>query len=90
MGAAKVVGIDVSPGMINGAKSHEKKGQNEYFLVGNAAALKEQLMDKSAECNLMVRIFLWVWVTSGFLDLMFLLRTFHWRTAWGQFRYWSI
>eukprot|EP00985_Skeletonema_marinoi_P001851 scaffold751_cov101-Skeletonema_marinoi.AAC.2 len=54
MGAAKVVGIDVSPGMIDGAKSHEKKGRNEYFLVGDAAGLKQQLIEKSAECNLML------------------------------------
>ena len=60
MGAAKVVGIDVSPGMIDGAKSHKKKGRNEYFLVGDAAKLKQQLIEKSAECNLMVRILLWV------------------------------
>jgi len=58
MGAAKVVGIDVSPGMIDCAKSHEKKGRNEYFLVGDAAGLKQQLIAKSAECNLMVRILL--------------------------------
>ncbi len=56
MGAEKVVGIDISPGKIDGAKSHEKKGQNEYFLVGDAAQLKQELIDNSAECNLMVRM----------------------------------
>ena len=36
--------------------THKEKGQNEFFLVGDAARLKQQLTDQSAECNLMVRI----------------------------------
>ncbi len=56
MGAAKIVGIDISTGMIDGAMTHKEKGQNEFFLVGDAAGLKQQLIDQSAECNLMVRI----------------------------------
>ena len=89
MGAAKVVGIDVSPGMIDGAKSHEKKGRNEYFLVGDAAGLKQQLIEKSAECNLMVRILQGVLI--GFLvSYSKSYRCFSsstlWLKAWGQFR----
>ncbi len=69
MGAEKVVGIDISPDKIDDAKSHEKKGQNEYFLVGDAARLKQELIDNSAECNLMVRMLFWPgrveWVSSS-------------------------
>lgn len=56
MGAAKIVGIDISTGMIDGATTHKEKGRNEFFLVGDAAELKQQLTNQSAECNLMVRI----------------------------------
>ena len=31
MGAAKIVGIDISTGMIDGAMTHKEKGQNEFF-----------------------------------------------------------
>jgi len=55
MGAAKIVGIDISTGMIDGAMTHKEKGRNEFFLVGDAAELKQQLTNQSAECNLMVR-----------------------------------
>ena len=57
MGAVKVVGIDISPGMIDCAKSHHKKSSNEFFLVGDATALKQNLLDQLHVCNLMVRIF---------------------------------
>lgn len=57
MGAEKVVGIDVSPGMIDCAKSHPHKGENEFFLVGDASGVKQNLIENASECNMMVRIF---------------------------------
>eukprot|EP00569_Conticribra_weissflogii_P003736 CAMPEP_0171330372 /NCGR_PEP_ID=MMETSP0878-20121228/1957_1 /TAXON_ID=67004 /ORGANISM="Thalassiosira weissflogii, Strain CCMP1336" /LENGTH=1114 /DNA_ID=CAMNT_0011830647 /DNA_START=649 /DNA_END=3993 /DNA_ORIENTATION=- len=54
MGAKKVVGIDVSPGMINCAKVHPNKGVNEFFLVGDASGLKQNLIDQWSSCNIML------------------------------------
>lgn len=57
MGAAKVVGVDVSPGMIDRAISHPSKGENEFFLTGDASGLKQSLIDNASDCNMMVRFF---------------------------------
>mmetsp|Transcript_16790 Transcript_16790/g.26202 ORF Transcript_16790/g.26202 Transcript_16790/m.26202 type:complete len:492 (+) Transcript_16790:2-1477(+) len=54
MGAEKVVGIDVSPGMIDCAKAHPNKGMNEFFLVGDASGLKQNLIEQSSACNMML------------------------------------
>ena len=55
MGAAKVVGIDVSPGMIDRAISHPSKSENEFFVAGDASVLKRKLMANASDCNMMVR-----------------------------------
>lgn len=57
MGAKKVVGIDVSGGMIKCAKEHKDKSNTEYFIVGDASEAKKNLADNSSEANIMVRRF---------------------------------
>ncbi|KAL7549535.1 hypothetical protein ACHAWF_012835 [Thalassiosira exigua] len=55
LGAAKVVGLDISQGMIDKAQQHKNKADSEYFLVADAGTgLKKTLLEKSGEANIMM------------------------------------
>jgi len=53
MGAAKLVGLDISRGMVDAAISHPDKRGMEYYVEGDAANLKETLLRTTNTTNLM-------------------------------------
>ncbi len=55
MGAEKIVGVDISEGMIEAAKRHWAKSSDEYYIVGDSTHLKRELVEQSAATNMMVR-----------------------------------
>lgn len=53
LGATKTVGIDISSFMINAANAHPEKSSTEYYVVGDAAQLKQTLLSTTNQTNLM-------------------------------------
>ncbi len=54
MGARKLIGVDISNKMIEGARKSSEKSPEEHYIVGDAVELKTTLLAHSAELNLMV------------------------------------
>ena len=52
-GAAKIVGVDVSSGMVDAANAHPDKGTVEYYVEGDVANLKKTLLNTTNKTNLM-------------------------------------
>ena len=52
-GATKTVGIDVSSAMIEAASEHPEKMRTEYYVVGDVAQLKLELLNTTNQTNLM-------------------------------------
>jgi SAM-dependent methyltransferase/alpha-ketoglutarate-dependent taurine dioxygenase len=52
MGASKVVGVDISEDVID--KARMKKGEGEYFATGDAQEIKDLLIEKHGEVDLML------------------------------------
>lgn len=53
MGATKIVGVDLSSGMIDAASSHPAKRNIEYYIEGDVTDLKETLLKTTNKTNLM-------------------------------------
>ncbi len=52
-GATKTVGIDASSAMIEAASEHPEKSRTEYYVVGDVAQLKLELLNTTNQTNLM-------------------------------------
>jgi SAM-dependent methyltransferase len=52
-GATKTVGVDISSVMISAANAHPAKSRTEYYVVGDAARLKQSLLSTTNKTNLM-------------------------------------
>ena len=52
-GATKIVGIDISSGMVEAANSHPEKKNKEHYVEGDVANLKETLLKTTNKTNLM-------------------------------------
>mmetsp|Transcript_52 Transcript_52/g.67 ORF Transcript_52/g.67 Transcript_52/m.67 type:complete len:1119 (+) Transcript_52:229-3585(+) len=53
IGATKTVGVDISSAMIDAANAHPAKSRTEYYVVGDAAQLKLELLSTTNQTNLM-------------------------------------
>ena len=54
LGAAKVVGLDVSPDMIEAANNNPDKSPKEHYLVGDSVQLKESIINNASNINVML------------------------------------